>query len=216
MVGGNALAGALPTATGLDRLAAAASRLREINERALLDAALAYAAAGWPVFPCDWRQDPPDLTGRKKRAKAPLVAGPDKDEQGNNIPETGGLWRATTDEEQIRAWWKKHPRALIGVPTGARIGLFVIDLDPRYGECVDEVRARLVEAVGPLPDGPISITQSGGWHLWFRLPDGDLPHNSAKRIAGVDWRGQGGYVIVPPSTMSDGKAYSWLVAPNDP
>jgi putative DNA primase/helicase len=172
----------------------------------MLEAALAYASAGWPVFPCNPTQG--------KGGKRPLVAGADKDEQGNAIPKTGGLWRASTDEAQIRAWWGKYPKALIGVPTGARIGLFVVDLDPRSGECVDEVRARLEDAVGPLPETPISVTQSGGWHLWFKNPIGEeLPKNSAARIPGVDWRGEGGYVIVPPSAMSDGKAYSWLVAP---
>jgi putative DNA primase/helicase len=214
MIGDTSAAGPLPAeADPSERLTAAIRRLGELGRDGMLDAALAYAAAGWPVFPSEWRQDPPDLKGRKKRAKSPLVSGPDRDEAGEKIPETGGLWRATTDETQIRKWWSKYPKALIGVPTGARIGLFVIDLDPRGGECLDEVRKRLIDAVGPLPDGPISVTQSGGWHLWFRNPPGDLPHNSAKRIAGVDWRGQGGYVIVPPSTMSDGKSYSWLVPP---
>jgi putative DNA primase/helicase len=211
---GTELAGAMPAQSpSSGRFAAALRRLDDLGQQGLCDAALAYAQAGWPVFPCDWRQDPPETKGRRKRAKAPLVPGPDKDEVGNAIPETGGLWRATTDEAQIRAWWGKHPRALIGVPTGARIGLFVIDLDPRGGEAVETVQARLADVVGTLPDGPVSITQSGGMHLWFRNPAGALPHNSAKRIAGVDWRGQGGYVIVPPSVMSDGRAYSWKVAP---
>jgi len=180
----------------------------------MLEAALAYAAAGWPVFPCNPTQDLPGTPAAKRKGKKPLVAGADKDAYGNAIPRTGGLWRASTDEAQIRKWWGKYPKALIGVPTGARIGLFVVDLDPRDGECIDEVRARLEVAVGSLPDTPISVTQSGGWHLWFKNPaDGELPKNKAGRIPGVDWRGEGGYVIVPPSTMSDGKAYSWLVAP---
>ena len=180
----------------------------------MLDAALGYAARSWPVFPCDWRQDGPGQKGRK-RAKAPLVAGADRDEHRKPIPETGGLWRASTDPVQIRKWWGKYPQALIGVPTGARIGLFVIDIDPSDDDSVDAVLQRLTDAVGPLPATPVSVTQSGGRHIWFRNPVGkDLPHNSAKRIAGVDWRGHGGYVIVPPSRMSDGKAYRWLEAPD--
>jgi putative DNA primase/helicase len=183
----------------------ALNRLELLARGAMLEAALIYASIGWPVFPCNPKQG--------QGGKRPLVAGADKDEQGKAVPKTGGLWRASSDEKQIRAWWGKYPKALIGVPTGKRIGLFVVDLDPRDGECIDEVRARLEAAVGPLPPCPISVTQSGGWHLWFRNPGGDLPKNSAARIPGVDWRGEGGYVIVPPSTMSDGKAYSWLVAP---
>ena len=171
----------------------------------MLEAALNYARAGWPVFPCEWRVS--------KRAKRPLVADADRDADGNKIPETGGLWRATTDEAQIRAWWSQPPKALIGVPTGKRIGLFVIDLDPRDGETAADVLGRLIEAVGDLPMGPKSITQSGGIHLWFRNPEGDLPRNSAKRIRGVDWRGHGGYVIVPPGRLSNGKAYVWDQSP---
>lgn len=194
--------------------AANIERLDELGQAAMLDAALVYAAAGWPVFPCNPTQDAPGTPAAKRRGKKPLVAGADKDEYGKPIPKTGGLWRATTDEAQIRQWWGKYPKALIGVPTGARIGLFVVDLDPRDSECVDEVRQRLETAVGPMPETPISITQSGGWHIWLRCPEGgDLPKNNAARIPGVDWRGEGGYVIVPPSIMSDGKAYSWLVAP---
>jgi putative DNA primase/helicase len=210
----SALGAAIAQASASEQIAATIARLEEINRAALLNAALAYAASGWPVFPCNPTQDPPGTPAAKKRGKKPLVAGADKDEYGKAVPKTGGLWRASTDEAQIRAWWGKYPKALIGVPTGVRIGAFVVDLDPRDGECVDDVRARLVEAVGPLPDTPISVTQSGGWHLWFKNPsDGALPKNNAGRIPGVDWRGEGGYVIVPPSTMSDGKAYSWLVPP---
>ena len=206
MIGGNSSAGVLPDDASSERIRAALRRLGELRQGAMREAALAYAAAGWPVFPCNPKQGP--------GGKRPLVAGADKDAEGKPVPKTGGLWRASTDEKQIRAWWGKYPNALIGVPTGARIGLFVVDLDPREGECVDEVRLRLEEAIGPLPETPISITQSGGWHIWFRNPESDeLPKNSAARIPGVDWRGDGGYVIVPPSVMSDGKAYSWLVAP---
>jgi hypothetical protein len=131
------------------------------------------------------------------------------------VPETGGLWRATTDAKQIRAWWKKHPKALIGVPTGARIGLFAVDIDPRGEETADQVLRRLTDAVGELPAGPVTVTQSGGLHLWFKNPTGDLPHNSAKRIAGVDWRGHGGYVIAAPSVMAGGKRYEWAPSPAD-
>lgn len=173
----------------------------------MLDAALSYAARGWPVFPCQWQKGP--------RAKQPLVAGADKDDEGKDVPKTGGLWRATTNEVQIRAWWRAHPRALIGMPTGKRSGVFVIDLDPR-DEDVEETQARLVAAVGELPRGPVSRTQSGGRHIWFKLPPGEeTPRNSAKRLANIDWRGDGGYVIVPPSVMDDGASYVWHVSPDE-
>lgn len=176
----------------------------------MLDAALAYARRGWPVFPCDPQPDPPGTPPAKKRAKRPLVPAADK-VAGKAVPRTGGFYRATTDEAQIRKWWRRTPRALIGVPTGTPIGAFVIDLDPD-GEDVAETEARLVAAVGELPAGPRSRTQSGGLHIWFRIPAGEAetPKNSAKRLKNIDWRGDGGYVITPPSYMANGARYEWI------
>ena len=176
-------------------------------DKPMVSYALCYAKQGWPVFPCNPKQG--------GTAKRPLVAGNDKDKDGKPIPKTGGFHRATTDEKQIRAWWRKHPDALIGCPMGQRTGVFVIDLDPR-DEDVKAVHDRLVAAVGDLPDGPVVITQSGGMHLYFRLPKGKktLPANSAKRLHNVDWRGEGGYVILPPSRMSDGNTYDWQELPD--
>lgn len=179
----------------------------------LLEAALAYARAGWPVFPCE---SMPDVaSSRKKRAKAPLV-GNDRDKNLNPIPKTGGLYKATCDEKQIRAWWSKWPKALIGMPTGKRSGVFVVDLDPRDGETLEEVEQRLSGAVGDLPPGLRAITQSGGAHYYFKLPEGEeTPKNAAKKLPGIDWRGDGGYVIVPPSMMLDGKGYEWTLGPDE-
>src|SRR6266478_3065554 len=68
---------------------------------ALLEAALGYGEGGIPVFPCN-----PDN-------KKPLTEHGFKD--------------ATTDPEKIRSWWREHPQAMIGVPTGPASGIFVID-----------------------------------------------------------------------------------------
>src|SRR5260221_12533215 len=78
----------------------------------LLDAALAYAAQGIPVFPLA-----PGM-------KVPAIS---KDEGGR------GFHDATTDTERIRRWWKRWPRANIGIPTGSASGWVVIDIDPRHG-----------------------------------------------------------------------------------
>lgn len=162
----------------------------------MLAHALGYARRGWPVFPCD------------PKTKRPLVPR-DKDAAGKPIENTGGLRKATTDPAIIEAWWRKWPDALIGVRLGHETGLWVIDFDPR-GETVDTVKARFAAEVGELPRGPVSRTQSGGEHVWLKMPDGEVPKNSAKRIKGVDWRAEGGYVIVPPSRMANGARYEWL------
>lgn len=177
----------------------------------MLAEALAYARRGWPVFPCREVSDPPEAKVRKE--KTPYV-GRDKDDKGKPIDGTGGVSKATTDEAQIREWWSKWPSALIGVALGAKAGVWVLDLDPR-GESVEDVEARAIANVGELPVGPRSRTQSGGAHLWFRWPtNGDEIRNSAKRLANIDWRAEGGYVIVPPGRMTNGNVYEWEMSPD--
>ena len=53
-------------------------------------------------------------------------------------------------------------------------------------------------------------TGGGGLHYWFRVPDGVEVRNSAGKLGpGLDVRGDGGYVIVPPSLHASGKRYGW-------
>lgn len=190
----------------------------------LLEAALDYARRGWPVFPCN--------TANKK----PLV-GRDLDEGGKPIKGSGGVSKATTDEEQIRAWWRKWPKAMIGVAVG-RGGMLVVDFDPRVtvttvdavdhetGEItqvehreewtLEGLKADLEARMGcALPVGLAVRTPSGGVHVYYRMPDGDPIGNKGNLPQHIDVRGLGGYTIVPPS-YCDGDAknatgpYRWL------
>lgn len=166
----------------------------------MMAAALEYAKHGWPVFPCH------------PGTKRPLVP---KGEDGS-----GGLKRATTNETAIRAWWRRYPKAMIGVPTGRSIGAFVLDLDVGHDDKTGEVFeiADLEEAItreigSPLPPTWTAETPRGGRHLYFALPDGEPPGNRAGLFKRIDVRGEGGYVVAPPSIRSDGKAYRWIVPP---
>ncbi len=150
---------------------------------ALGHAALAYAARGWPVFPC----------------------------QGK-IPRTPhGFQDATTDGTQIRQWWARWLDATIGVPTGVASGLVVLDIDPRHGG--EESLATLIAAHGPLPETVESRTGGGGRHLFFQHPGGYVPNSSGRLGPGLDIRGDGGYVIVPPSLHASGQRYEWTRHP---
>ncbi len=170
----------------------------------VMEAALAYAARGWRVFPCD-------PNPQKPFSKRPLVAA-DKDGEGKPIEGTGWPKKASCDPEQIRAWWRRWPKALIGMAPGWA-GAFVVDLDPK-GEPVEAVEARLAEAIGEdLPKGPRTRTQSGGLHLWFRRPARDEIGNETPGLSNIDIRCDHGYVIVPPSVMGNGNGYSWVAAP---
>lgn len=136
----------------------------------LLAGALRLAAAGTPVFPC-------------APSKAPRTP--------------HGLKDASTDPAQIAEWWNRWPDSLLGVPMGAVTGTAAIDLDVKNGaRGMDWLEAHAAR----IPRTRRHRTRSGGAHLLLRLPSGIRIRNSASRIApGVDVRGDGGYIIMPPS-----------------
>jgi Bifunctional DNA primase/polymerase, N-terminal len=147
----------------------------------LLKAALSYARRGIPVFPCE------------PGGKRPLTY--------------NGFWDATTDARRIRAWWHRWPAANVGIPTGERSGLLVLDVDPRDGG--PESLAALERKTGPLPRTARARTGGGGVHVFFRYPAEQEVRNSAGRPGpGLDVRGEGGYVVVPPSRTRS--AYEWI------
>jgi len=108
--------------------------------------------------------------------------------------------RATPEE--IKAWWQKWPQAMIGIVTGKISGLFVIDCDTQAG--FDAIQALLPDSLVL----PISRTPRGGWHLYFKYPENSTLTIAAGIMPGVDYRGESGYVVAPPSRNEKG-AYAW-------
>lgn len=142
-----------------------------MNRLTQLEAALAYAARGWPIFPC--------------RGRIPAIAG------------GRGLHDATTDAEQIRAWWTEMPDATIGLNCGAA-GILVIDLDRKSGR--DGLSAfHALAGLEPLGCELIAQTPSGnGQHLFYRADPARPVASTISKIApGIDTRAMGGYVILP-------------------
>jgi len=181
-----------------------------------LDAALSYAARGVPVFPC-----------------SPVNKRPLTPAESASGAKDGGLYLATTDEAQIRELWRRFPKALIGARTGPSSKTFVVDLDPREHD-VSAMHEALTEwcggfdgrfdpETGEVGEPPIVRTQSGGFHLWYaypKLPEGEKLGNRTNLfskveevpeaiVRHVDVRGEGGYVILPPSQMENGNRYEW-------
>ena len=105
--------------------------------------------------------------------------------------------RVATDEE-IKSWWTKWPHAQLGLVTGKISGVAVVDVEKEFGD----------PSQLNLPPTTVSKTGSGGWHLFYKYRDGIKNH---ARIGGkkVDIRGEGGYVIIPPSFNENGE-YRWL------
>ena len=167
------------------------------HEDSLLASALQYARDGWPVLP---------LHGIKHgRCTCGKVSGsaPGKHPRTNN-----GVKDATTEETTIRKWWTQWPHANIGIATGEGSGLLVLDVDPRHEG--DESLKQLEVNHGSLPHTVEAITGGNGRHLCFNYPQGAKIANSVGKLgSGLDIRGNGGFVVAPPSRHVSGKPYAW-------
>ncbi|AYY12998.1 DNA replication protein [Actinobacteria bacterium YIM 96077] len=162
-----------------------ATLLRRIGDLSLSSAAEAYAAVGVPVFPC--------IPGGKR----PLTR--------------HGFHDATTSQARVHAWWQRWPEANIGLATGSRSGFDVVDVDVHPSG--SGFRAFRSACRAGLADGWACLvrTPSGGLHAYY-------PGTATQRCwslasAHIDFRGIGGYVIAPPSTVTndDGSHRSYLV-----
>ena len=165
----------------------------------LLEAALEYAARGWPVFPLHT----PTETGGCS------CGSPACDNQGKHPRTLHGLNDASTDERQIRVWWKQWPTANIGVATGPEMGV-VLDVDGAAGRDWAKERGVPVDAVCQQTG-----RKDGGWQIMFAWPGFTVGNATGtathpKFPAGIDIRGQGGYVVAPPSLHKSGKHYRWI------
>lgn len=170
----------------------------------LPDAALAYGARGWRVFPC-WS---PLLNG------GCTCGDPDCDRVGKHPlgqAAPHGRDDATTDPDIIRNWWRRWPEANIAIATGPESGLVVLDCDPVHDG--EESLIQLEHDCGALPDSPVSITGGGGSHTLFAHP---RDRKVTSRVGlpgylGLDVRADGAYIIAPPSRHRSGRSYAWNV-----
>lgn len=158
-----------------------------------LDAALAYAAAGIPVLPLHT----PGPGGRCSCGR-PDCASPGKHPRWHARLIAAGLRDASTDPDVIRRWWRRWPAANVGLRTGVTVDVCDVDTP----QSLDALRDLLDSA-----DPPLVRTGSGGWHLYFSATGA---HNRVRLLPGVDWRGEGGYVVAPPSVHASGRRYRWV------
>lgn len=110
-----------------------------------------------------------------------------------------GYQRRTASEEEVRAWWTRWPDANIGIVTGRVSGIVVVDVDGTAGS--GSLRNRAIP--------PTVVCATGrGHHYYFAHPGFNVA-NRTHLLPGVDVRGEGGYVVAPPSTHENGKQYAW-------
>lgn len=105
--------------------------------------------------------------------------------------------------EEISRWFEKYQDAMIAIITGKISGVCVIDCDTPEGK--EEVDKLILDS----PVFPVAETPRGGFHYYF-MTSVESIGNNAGAIPGVDFRGEGGYIIAPPSMNGNGKAYHWL------
>lgn len=120
---------------------------------------------------------------------------------------------ATTEEKQIREWWRQSPSANIGVATGKASGIVVIDVDTKSDGYASLLS--LESEHGALPKTLTARTGSGGLHILFKYPDGAEIKNlqaSKKLGSGLDVRGKGGFVVAAGSIHASGNRYEWVDA----
>lgn len=162
-----------------------------MSDNELLTYALKYATEyGWAVFPVS------------STTKKPLTP--------------HGCRDAKKDPGAIRFWWKTHPDAAIGVATGTMSNLIVIDedIDENKGLNGYQEVTQWERINGNLPETVRAITGRGGAHLYFKYTGKDIK-NRAGILEGVDVRGEGGYVIAPPSYHPNGTQYQWEEDPEE-
>lgn len=149
--------------------------------------AVVRLARTYPVFPCRRHFEEVTKNGRTTllKPKSPLTA--------------HGFQDATQDPEQIRAWWRRWPDALVGVPTGTQTGLLVVDFDSHKADAAAQ------DWIGEHTDWLLQTrshtTLNGGRHYLYRLPPGamygsgvNLTLGGGVRV-GIDLRCEGGYII---------------------
>jgi hypothetical protein len=157
-----------------------------------LEAALTYADMGWRVHPlhgitkdggctCGNPECPP-----KRRGKHPRI---------NDWPN-----QASCNEATIRSWWKKWPDSNVGIVTGAISGIAVLDIDGPEGE--ESIKGLNLPVT-------VEVKTRRGRHLYFRHP-GYPVKNCVGMLSGLDLKGDGGYVVAPPSKHAEGN-YTWIM-----
>jgi hypothetical protein len=145
------------------------------------EAAKRYLARGWSVLP---------LRPHDKRPLIPWEY----------------LQHERPSEDDIADWFRRWPDANIGIVTGEISNLIVLDVDPKHGG--DATLERLEKRFRPLSATVEAVTGGGGRHLYFAYPGG-LTRNRAGLAQGIDLRGDGGYIVAPPSVHPSGCRYTW-------
>lgn len=120
------------------------------------------------------------------------------------LKDSKGVDDATTDEEQIRSWWKKYPNANIGAACGHKFDVLDVDKGGAQEFEKHDDKRKVTCA---------TRTVKGGTHIFY-APSLVPLKNGVRCLPGLDVRTKGGYVVMPPSFVYDEKEnieahYKW-------
>jgi hypothetical protein len=180
----------------------------------MLEWALNYAARGLYIMPLHEPVDGGCTCQRGKDCPTP----------GKHPRLRAWEAEASRDPETIRAWWRQWPSANIGLAVG-RSDLYVVDVDTRKGggqawNRIAETNGRELLDTCRHVTGGVDDQGNPGMHFIFQMPT-PRRHNTASIIAeGIDTRGDGGMIVLPPSLHQSGRRYAvvsgrdlWTSAP---
>lgn len=158
----------------------------------MLDAALVYAAHGFPIVPAN------------VKTKVP-IAPADKDANGNKILQTGGVYKATTDEAQICKWWTGH-EWLIALRMGEQSGVWALDIDTSEDHANGVAEwAKTISEHDPIVTRE-HRSATGGSHLFFNWKQ-PIGCSSGNPPRGMEVKAANSYIVVPPSRRK-GRSYT--------
>jgi hypothetical protein len=177
----------------------------------MLRAALAYAAHGWSVFPLGPNKTPLGLCPACRDGQCP-----GRDDCTCSRDTCHGFYAATTDPDRIGRWYTECPEWQLAIRTGAPSGIVAVDVDIYAGG--DKSLAELQRRTGRLPATVMQTSGSGqSVHLLFAHPGHRVSINAGKLGAGLDVRGDLGYIVATPTLHpKTGKPYSWQGSPFRP
>ena len=158
--------------------------------------ALKYAGLGLHVVPLHTIAD----------GHCSCASGPDCKHPGKHPRTPKGVKDATIRRKTIKAWWNKWPDANIGIATGARSGIFVLDVDGAVGKA----SLKVLQAEHEQLPKTVTVETGKGRHLYFRCDGARVGNSVGKLGEGIDVRGDGGYVVGAGSIHVSGSTYTFV------
>lgn len=123
-----------------------------------------------------------------------------------------GCYAGTNLFKDLEAMWQEQPDSLVGIRTGKASNIFVLDFDVHdNGKDGIATLTEMTQIDNLLLPTTTVLTSGGGIHLYYRYPHTQKVQNDNRGGVGpgVDVKGDGGFVIAPPSQKRDRVSYKW-------